>query len=701
MNSPYRGTLRRSRQAEHRRKTTPPALLLLVIFGLGIVGTVVLAACSETAASTGAAVVSAQRAIDRQRLDLDPTVPLDAELPQTSTILARDGSVLAEINDVRFGYRRFVPLSEISPFLPLATFAAEDRRFYEHQGVDPIGLIRALTQNANSDGVASGASTLEMQLVRNVFFADEKSEQTLSRKLKEAFAAYQLDRRYSKSQLLEGYLNVVYYGNMSYGAEAASERYFGKPAKELILPEAALLAGMPQSPSAYDPLRNLPAAKDRQGHVLGLMQKAGFISPEDYDWAMSYELKFASTDPVQTRAPHWVNFIQDAVREQFGPDALFTGGLKIQTTIDPEIQAMAERIVLDAEGVRQQARANNSAMVVMDPRNGQILAMVGSKNFFDRSIDGQVNVAVAGRQPGSSIKPLVYLSGYEKGLNPAVEVIDSITSFSAPPGQPPYVPTNFENKFYGRITLRDALGNSLNVPAVKVLKYVGVSYFKGMARRLGITSLDNWDDRWLSLTLGGGEVKLLELTGAYTTIAREGNYVKPEPFLSVENARGEVLHAAELDPAGEQVVDPRLAFQLLHGMGDPGTRLLTFGPTTPLNLPRPSMVKTGTTDDYRDTWTMGCLPQVCVGVWMGNTNNAPMLKVSSSLTAGKIWVDMMNGLVDRYKWAPDRWPVPDGVIITQVPNVGVSRPGQPTHEEVFLPGNEQRYLLEMDWRRPD
>jgi membrane peptidoglycan carboxypeptidase len=304
--------------------------------------------------------------------------------------------------------------------------------------------------------------------------------------------------------------------------------------------------------------------------------------------------------------------------------------------------------------VRRLARANNTALVVLDVPTGQVLAMVGSKDFWGATIHGQVNLALAGRQPGSAIKPVVYLAGFERGLHPA-----------------------------------------------KVLKYVGVPAFQDMARRLGITTLDRWDPRWLSITLGGGEVRLLELVNAYATIAREGVYRPVEPLLRVETARGAVLYEAPAAPPGEQVVDPRVAYQLLHVMGDVGARLATFGPRSPLHLARPHMVKTGTTDDYRDTWTLGCLPQVCVGVWMGNTDNRPMAKVSSSLTAGQLWRDMVEALIRHYQYEPLEFPRPDGVIVRRARNVGATRPGQTDHEEVFLPGHEAPFLLEMDWRRPD
>ena len=666
-----------------------------------MVSAVLMAACQALPSTARLTAGQARESLIERSISLPISGPLDTGLPQTATILARDGSVLAEINDLRFGRRQSLPLATISPYLVKATLAAEDRRFYEHQGVDFFGLARAIGQNAGSEGVASGASTLEMQLVRNLFLTDERTEQTLGRKLKEAAAAMQLVQRFSKSELLEAYLNTVFYANQAYGAEAAAQRYFGKSARELTLPEAALLAGIPQSPVAHDPLRHYVWAKQRQEHVLELMEMAGYVSSEEATAARAATLHFKDPPPIPVRAPHWVNYIRDLARERFGPELLFTGGLRIQTTIDLGIQELAEQIVTQNEPLRQQARANNSAVVVIEPGTGEVLAMVGSKNFFDDSVAGQVNVATSVRQPGSSIKPLVFLAGFERGLNPSVEVNDTLTPFSSPPPQPPYLPRNYEDKYYGQVSLRDALGNSLNVPAVKVLKYVGVPALQDLARRLGITSLGTWDPRWLSVTLGGGEVRLLELTGAYATIAREGYHRPVESFTMVETARGDLIYRASADTVGRQVIDPRVAYQLLHVMGDSGARLVTFGPNTPLNLNRPHMLKTGTTDDYRDTWTIGCVPQVCVGVWMGNTDNRPMVKTSSSMTAGKIWVDLMQALAERKGWAPDSFPRPDGVVVKRVPNASGARPDVADREEVFLQGQERTFTLDMDWKRPD
>jgi penicillin-binding protein 1C len=625
---------------------------------------------------------------------------LDSGLPQSAVIRARDGTVLAEVQDHNYGRRNSVSLDNVSSNMIAATLAAEDRRFFQHSGVDLAGMARAALQTAESEDSPSGGSTIEMQLARNLFLSDERNEQTLSRKLRETAAAMELDRHFAKKDILEAYLNIVYYGAMAHGVEAAAETYFGKPARELTLAESSLLAGLPQSPTVLNPFENMEAARERQRYVLDQMVLGRAITEDEADEAWNTALKLTSPVAASGLAPHWVNYVEDYVRQKWGPEGLYLQGLDIKTSIDLDIQGMAEQIVTANEPIRRQAAANNTAMVVLDRQTSQVLAMVGSKDFNNRAIDGQVNVALAGRQPGSSIKPLVYLTAFERGLYPGVQVTDEITPFSAPPGQPPYVPANYEDKYYGLVTLRDALGNSLNVPAVKVLKWEGVPALKDMARRLGVTSLENWDPRWLSLTLGGGEVSLLELTGAYATISREGEHKAIEPIVDVQDGRGNEVYQAPAGP-GPQVVDPRVAYQLLNVMGDSGARMVTFGAASPLNLPRPHMVKTGTTDDFRDTWTVGCLPQVCVGVWMGNTQNMPMVKTSSSLTAGKVWVDMMNALISRYGWTPDAFPVPEGVEFRQIRNVSGARPGVSDYQEVFLPGQQEGARLQMNWMQPD
>lgn len=681
--------------ARHR-----PVLVVLTLHAIVLI-LLALGGCTAMPAGAALLILRAQGWMSEHTMTLPLSGRLDSGLPQTARITSRDGTVLTEIDDVRYGRRTFVPISEMSQDLVHATLATEDRRFNQHPGVDPIGLIRALGSNAEAGGVSQGGSTIEMQLTRNLWLTDERSERSLARKLKEALAALELNKRYTKDELLEAYLNVVFYGNRAFGAEAASQAFFGKSVRELSLPEASLLAGLPQSPSRYDPLTNLEAAKSRQRAVLGRMVDANLLTADEAYTALRTPLTFKGrTEPPPARAQHFVNYVRELARARFGPEALFTGGLSIRTTIDLEMQQLAEQIVAQNESTRQTAHANNTAMVIIEPSTGQVLAMVGSKDFADVSIAGQFNVATSVRQPGSSIKPLVFLSGFEHGLNPSTLVLDEPTAFSAPLGQPPYRPENYEKKYFGRIGLRESLGNSLNVPSVKVLKYVGVPTFQELARRLGISTLDRWDPRWLSLTLGGGEVRLLELTGAYATLARGGNFVPIESLLEVSTTDHQSMYRTHGGLGGQQVVDPRAVYQLLHVLGDPGARLVTFGAQTPLNLDRPHMVKTGTTDDYRDTWTIGCVPQVCVGVWMGNTNNDPMVKVSSSLTAGKVWVETIRALAERKRWSPDPWPKPEGVVVKQIPASGGMR-GQSTYEEVFIEGHEDRSVLTMDWMRPD
>jgi penicillin-binding protein 1C len=674
---------------------------VVLVLHVVVLGLLLLGGCTAMPAGVAMLYLRAQGWMSEHTIELPRSGPLDRDLPQTARITSRDGTVLAEIDDVRYGHRTFVPLHEMSQDLVNATLVTEDRRFHEHPGVDAIGLLRAITSNAEAGGVSQGGSTIEMQLTRNLYLPGERGERSLARKLKEALAAFELDKRYSKDDILEAYLNIVFYGNRAFGVEAAAQVYFGKSVRDLSLPEATLLAGLPQSPSRYDPLAHLEAAKGRQRAVLGRMVDANLLTADEAYAALAAPLKFREvTAQTPARAQHFTNYVRELVRARFGPEQLFTGGLSIRTTIDLEVQQLAEQTVARNEGIRQTARANNTAVVVIEPATSQVLAMVGSKDFDDVSIAGQFNVATSVRQPGSSIKPLVFLAGFEHGLTPATLVLDEPTAFSAPLGQPPYRPENYEKKYYGRIGLREALGNSLNVPSVKVLKYVGVPAFQELARRLGITTLDRWDPRWLSLTLGGGEVRLLELTGAYATLARGGNSVPVESLLSVSTTRDEQLYRTHGGQGGQQVVDPRAVYQLLHVLGDPGARLVTFGAQTPMNLDRPHMVKTGTTDDYRDTWTIGCVPQVCVGVWMGNTNNDPMVKVSSSLTAGKVWVEIVRALAERKRWPAESWPKPDGVVMKQIPAAGTIR-GQSTYEEVFIEGHEERIVLTMDWTRPE
>ncbi|RLC75014.1 MAG: penicillin-binding protein, partial [Chloroflexi bacterium] len=470
-------------------------------------------------------------------------------IPFASTkIYDRNGNLLYEVIPPQGGRRTIVPLNRISPYVIMATIATEDARFYEHPGVDPIGILRALWQDIRAREMVSGASTIPQQLVRNVLLPpEEKSQRTLKRKIKEAILAAEITRRYSKDAILELYLNEIYYGHLAYGIEAAAETYFGKHAAELTLAEAALLAGLPQAPARYDPFVNFQAAKARQADVLRLMVEAGYITPQQAQQAYQEELHLASPK-VGMKAPHFVMYVRQLLEQRYGTDVLYRGGLRVYTTLDLHLQEIAERVAREQIERLKDKHVTNAALVAIRPQTGEILAMLGSVDFYNEEIDGQVNVALALRQPGSAIKPITYLAAFEKGWTPATLIWDVPTEFPDVPGRT-YRPTNYDGRFHGPVTVRVALGSSYNVPAVKALQFVGIPAFLEMARRLGITTL-NRPDYGLSLTLGGGEVTLLELTGAYAVLANGGKRVPPVAILRIEDAAGRVIEQYTPPPGG-------------------------------------------------------------------------------------------------------------------------------------------------------
>ncbi|MFQ5859441.1 MAG: transglycosylase domain-containing protein, partial [Anaerolineae bacterium] len=459
----------------------------------------------------------------------------------STKIYDRQGGLLYELFDPQWGRRTKVPLERISPYLIQATIATEDKHFYQHPGFDPLGITRAIWYNATEREIVSGASTITQQVARNVFLSPvERTQRTLSRKVREAILAAELTRRYPKDTILEIYLNEIFYGNLAYGIEAAAETYFGKPADQLSLAEAALLAGLPQSPALHDPYVNPDDAKARQAVVLGLMVEAGYITPVQAEAAQAEELEYVPQRfPIS--APHFVMYVRQLLEEKYGTDALYKGGLRVYTTLDPRLQAIAERVAKEHVESLAEKHVTNAALVALKPDTGEVLAMLGSVDFFDEEIAGQVNVALRLRQPGSSIKPVTYVAAFEKGWTAATLIWDVPTEF--PDGaNPPYKPTNYDDKFHGPVLLRTALGSSINVPAVKALEFVGLPDMLALAHRLGITSLDR-PDYGLSLTLGGGDVTLFELVGAYATFANRGVRVPPVAIARVEDSEGRIIDA--------------------------------------------------------------------------------------------------------------------------------------------------------------
>ncbi len=575
----------------------------------------------------------------------------------SSKIYDREGNPLYEVTDPQGGRRTYVPLSDISSLLIQATIATEDRDFYTHPGFDPIAIIRAFYYAFTEGKIVSGGSTITQQLARNVLLSpEERVQQTVSRKIKEIVLAAELTRTYPKDTILEIYLNENYYGNLAYGIQAAAETYFGVDAVDLTLSQASFLAGLPQSPATYDPFGGgHDLALARQEDVLGLMVEDGHISLAEAEAAAAemrnYEFKAPRLDFAT--APHFVAYVRQTVEAIYGPEALYRGtGLRIYTTLDPHLQALAEQAVREGVADLADRNATNSALVTLDPATGHILAMVGSADFDNEEIDGQVNVALRCRQPGSSIKPLTYVAAFEHGWTPATLMWDLRTEF--PDGaNPPYVPVNYDEKYHGPMLLRDALANSYNVPAVEALQFVGVDGMLEMSARLGLESLahpelycpdypyDQPPHYGLALTLGGGETKLLEMTGAFAIFANGGARIPPNPILRIEDSRGNVLEDNSA-PAGEQAISPQHAYLITSILSDVQARCRAFHCPCVLELGRPAAAKTGTTDEFRDALTIGYTPDLVTGVWVGNSDNSPMINLPGAAGAGPIWHNFME-----------------------------------------------------------
>jgi 1A family penicillin-binding protein len=595
-----------------------------------------------------------------------------ASAPSTR-IYDRHGRLLYEILDPHGGAHTPIGLADIPPACVKATIATEDASFYSNPGVDVWAIIRALWINLRGGEVLSGGSTITQQLARNLLLSpEERSEVSLERKAREAILAWRLARTYSKDQILTLYLNETYYGNLAYGIEAAARTYFAKSAADLDLAECALLAGLPQSPARYNPLEDPAAATARQGVVLGLMVKQGYVSQVEADLAAGEKLGLAAV-PFPIEAPHFVMYVRGQLEKQFGLEAIYTQGLQVYTTLDLDAQNAAQRSVdyrleqlADTRTGEPPRNVRNAAVVVMDPQTGEVLAMVGSPNYFDPRIDGAVNATAATRQPGSSIKPITYAAAFDPAypnpLTAATMVVDVRTAFVTREGEP-YVPQNYDRLWHGPVLLRHALASSYNLAAVKVLDYVGIQRMTGLARSLGITTFDDVDRFGLAITLGGGEVRLLELTAAYSAFANGGHRLEPVTITRVEDSAGRVLKTWRAAP-GPQVMDPRVAYLMTDILSDNIARASAFGEASALHLTRPAAAKTGTTTDWRDNWTVGYTPDLAVGVWAGNADNEPMRHVTGVMGAAPIWHDVMEALL---KGRPVRQFVePPGMVRVEV-----------------------------------
>lgn len=560
--------------------------------------------------------------------------------PISTKIMDRNGELLYEIYDDQ--NRTPIKIEELPDYLKEATIAIEDKNFYRHHGFDTGGLLRALWKTITGQRL-EGGSTITQQLVKVALLTPER---TLSRKIKEAILTIATEVLYSKSQILEMYLNHIPYGGTAYGIEAAAHRFFDKDAKDLTLPESALLVGLPQAPSAYSPFANPDSAKARQTQVLTRMVEDKYITQEESAIAKNEELTYADSG-TDIRAPHFVMYVRQLLEEKYGVQKLEQGGLRVTTTLDVQLQDVAQAS-LSAELVNlKKLKISNGAALVTNPSTGEILTMIGSKDYFSEDIDGKVNVTTRLRQPGSSIKPLNYALGIEtKIITPSTMILDTPICFESV-GQPNYCPKNYDNTFRGLTQIRFDLGNSLNIPAVKVLALNSVEGFISFARKMGITSWKDPSQYGLSLTLGGGEVTMTDMTTAFGVFANQGIKVPLRPILKVEDSTGKVLE--EYNPEngirdGDRVLSEETSFLISHILSDNNARSGAFGTNSVLNVPGKTVsVKTGTTNNLRDNWTIGYTPTLLVATWVGNNDNSPMSYVASGVTgASPIWQKIMK-----------------------------------------------------------
>ena len=616
-----------------------------------------------------------------------PPSPYAHALADSTKIYDCHGRLLYEVTLPQEGTHTYLRLEEISPTLRQATIATEDASFYRNPGVDVFALGRALVQNLRAGEVVTGGSTITQQLVRNLYLTpEERSSQSIQRKLRETILAFRLTRHLSKDKILELYLNQVYYGNLAYGVEAAAQTYFGKSARHLDLAEASLLAGLPQSPSGHDPLTNLSGAKARQADVLSLMVEAGYASDEEARAARAEPLRFQeSAFPIE--APHFVNYVRDLLAERFGVEAIDRGGLRVYTTLDLGLQNTAEAVLRRQVADLRDHDVSNGALVALDPSTGQIRAMVGSADYFDEEIDGQVNMALAARQPGSSIKPITYAAALERGYSAATPLADVRTAFLTHNGEL-YVPQNYDATFHGLVSMRYALASSYNVPAVRMMDESGVDAVLRLARDMGITTLGETDRFDLSLTLGGGEVRLLDLTAAYAAFAAGGLRPDPVAILRVEDASGRLLYEWQPTP-DQRVLSAQTAYIITDILADNAARTPGFGADSPLRLSRPAAAKTGTTTDFHDNWTLGYTASLVTGVWVGNADNRPMRHVSGVEGAAPIWHGFME---EALKTEPPRdFSRPEGLVDVDICEPTGLRPGPwclTPRREVFAAGSE-------------
>ncbi len=579
--------------------------------------------------------------------------------------------------------RQVVPFEDISKEIKNATVAIEDSEFYEHSGVKPMAIVRAMIVNILAGAKVQGGSTISQQVVKNSLLTTEK---TWTRKIKEAILATKMERVLSKEQILSIYLNESPYGGTIYGVEEAARAFFGKPAAEVTLPEAAYLAAIPKAPTYYSPFgEHRDKLEERKNLVLKRMEEIGFITSEQREAANKIQVDFQKPPKGNIRAPHFVLMVREQLEKELGEEAIRTRGYKVITTLDWELQEKAEEIVTNyaAENLKN-FNASNAALVAIDPKTGQILTLVGSKDYFSDEIDGNYNIALAKRQPGSTFKPFAYAEALNKGFTSETAIFDLPTQFDTGCSANPercYAPSNYDDQFRGPMTFRTALAQSINIPAIKVLYLAGVKDTLDLAKRMGIQTLGDWRRYGLTLVLGGGEVSLLDLTSAYGVFANEGVRNPYAAILRIEERDGTVIR--EFEEASEQVLAPNTARVISDILSDNDARQPSYSANSPLYLPGYDVAaKTGTTNDFRDTWIMGYTPTIAVGAWAGNNDNSPIEKKVAGLVVAPMWNAFMREALR--KLPTERFNDPEPID-----------PALPPYYRGYWQGGESR-LIETD-----
>lgn len=590
---------------------------------------------------------------------------------QSTKIYDRTGEIM--LYDLHQDVRRtVVPFDQISPHVKNATVAIEDDQFYNHFGIDIKAIIRAAVSNVQEGGLGQGGSTITQQVIKNSVLQREK---TFTRKAKEAILALKLEQLKTKDEILEIYLNESPYGGTIYGIEEASRAFFNTSAKDLTIGEAAYLAAIPQAPTYLSPHGNNKEALDaRQKSVLEKMRSNGYITVEEYEAAKNEVVEFESQIVSGIKAPHFVMYVREQLAEKYGEEALAERGFKVTTTLNYELQEAAEKIVAEKVAINTDAyKASNAGLVATDPKTGDLLVMVGSKDYFSEDVEGNFNIALAERQPGSAIKPFVYAAAFKRGYLPSTILYDVRTQFSTScepydlSGEAPcYAPNNYNDKFVGPISMRNALAQSLNIPAVKTLYLVGVQNALKLAADMGLTTLNNPDRYGLTLVLGGGEVRLLDMTHAYGVFANKGVKAEPRTILKIEDNQGNIVEETQVKE--ERILDENVTNMVSDILSDNVARAPLWGSNSKIYFPdRDVAAKSGSTNDFRDAWIMGYAPNIAVGAWCGNNDNGTMQGLSGLITT-PMWREFMD------------------IALAKLPEESFTQPYIPTNVKPVLAG---------------